>query len=130
MPLVSLTLWSARYPLFLYIVKSVTYFVTVKVWGLQLVYHLLLKIVRIQWLHRNTVVNKQDIDGLKQHEAYALLVTIQAEHHAGYSDLLVYDRLLLEYRNTIMAWCVNKKNMWAHIIKVARARYRGEMSPI
>ena len=84
--------------------KSTASFFTIKTWGAQLVYRLL-GIIRSQWLYRNEIVNKRDKTSLKYQEAATLRITIRAEYHAGFNNILYEDRFLLDYSlDTIFSW--------------------------
>ena len=109
--------------------KSTASFFAIKIWGVQLVYRLL-GIIRSQWLYCNEVVNKRDKDGLEYKEAATLRITIRVDYHTGYNNILYKDRFLLDHSlDSIFSWSGDKKKMWVHAIKVARAIGKGEIVP-
>ena len=99
----------------------------VKSWGPQLVLKLL-GIVRTQWLYRCEVVNKRDKDGLLKQEASLLRISIRNEYQLGDTGLLDEDKYLFSYDlSSILEWHIDKRKMWVHAVKVARAISRGEI---
>jgi len=58
-------------------------------------------------------------------------ITIRAEYQAGNEELMEEDKSLLHYSlDTILAWKGDKKRMWVHAVKVARAISRVEIATL